>query len=170
MADFEKALKLVLKWEGGYVNHPNDPGGHTNLGITYYTFERYASVIGVAPSISNLKQLSKENAAKIYKIGFWDKIKGDQIKDQQVANLIFDSYVNMGNMAVRIVQRQLKLLSDGKFGERTLSAVNFDDPKSLFNRIKYSRASFYAGLISNKPKLQVFERGWNNRIDSFRYV
>lgn len=170
MANFNEAIALVLKHEGGFVNHPKDPGGATNAGITYSTFRSYASILDLPVSQIAHKNLNISQIAKIYKLGYWDKIKGDRIKDQQVANLIFDSYVNMGNTAIRIVQREVGLLRDGKFGEGTLAAVNNADPRLLFNRIKQARVLFYRSLVMRKPIMKVFAKGWGNRIESFRYA
>lgn len=170
MADFNEAIALVLKHEGGFVNHPKDPGGATNMGITYNTYKQYAVQLGLTVSIQSLKSLHISQIAKIYKVGYWDKIKGDRIKDQQVANIIFDSYVNMGNTAIRIVQKELGLLRDGKFGEVTLAAVNTAEPRLLFNRIKQARVLFYRSLVLRKPTMRVFAKGWSNRIESFRYA
>lgn len=170
MANFNEAIALVLKHEGGFSHHKDDPGGATNMGITYSTYRQYAVQLGLTVSIQALKNLTINQVAKIYKIGYWDKIKGDRIKDQQVANLIFDSYVNMGNQAIRIAQGEVGLLRDGKFGELTLAAINKADPKILFNRIKQARVLFYRSLVMRKPNMKVFAKGWSNRIESFRYV
>ena len=76
-ANFFKSLELVLKHEGGFVDHPEDPGGATNKGITHKT---YSDFLGrPLEDVSELKNIPDEHVELIYKQGYWDKIKGDQL-------------------------------------------------------------------------------------------
>lgn len=173
MAAFEKAIDHVLRWEGGYVNHPNDPGGATNRGITIGVFQKYAlSILGVAPSIEALMALTEAEAKAIYWHVFWQGIDGDEIKSQEVANIYFDAFVNMGNSGVKVMQKTLnvmgaRLVVDGVHGPLTLAAINAANPVQLYNNFKAARIWYYKDLAQRKPTMVVFLQGWLNRINSF---
>jgi len=169
MADFEKAIPNVLKWEGGYVNNPADPGGATNRGIILSVFKPYAGELGLTPDVEGLKQLTEEQAKVIYKRQFWDAMRGDEIKDQQVANIIFDGFVNMGKNGLKIAQRVMGETIDGKFGLRTISTLNAAAARIFFDSYKDARVMYYKNLAERKPTLQVFLKGWLNRVSSFEY-
>src|SRR6478609_3873494 len=113
MADFNEAIDIVLEHEGGYVDHPSDPGGATNRGITFNLFKQYAAELGVPATKDSLKALTEIQAQSIYKKEFWDKMSGDKIKDQQLATQVFDFYVNAGKRAIEILQREAGVDIDG---------------------------------------------------------
>lgn len=173
MAVFEKAIGHVLRWEGGLVNHPNDPGGITNRGITIGVFQKYAlSVLGVMPSIEALEMLTEAEAKAIYREVFWPAITGDQIVSQDVANIYFDAFVNMSNSAVAVMQKTLNamgahLVVDGIHGPLTLAAINAANPVQLFSNFKAARIKYYTDLAQHRPSMAVFLQGWLNRVNSF---
>lgn len=169
MADFERAIPIILRWEGGFVNHPNDPGGATNRGIILTLFKRYAAELGLSKDVEGLKKLTEEQAKHIYKLQFWDAMRGDEIRDQQVATIIFDGFVNMGGSALRIAQRVVGADADGVFGNNTIAALNAAAGRVFFDTYKDQRIIYYQELAARKPKLQVFLKGWLNRINSFHY-
>lgn len=175
MANFYEAIDHTLRWEGTFVNDPDDPGGATNMGITIGTFRRVAKkLLGIEPTIDNLKALTPDQAKVIYKAEYWDKIHGDEIDCQPLANIIFDFYVNAGNNAVSILQTVLNsLLSnldiDGSFGPKTLTALR--DHASLYNtvysRYRSRRETYYKNLAKRRPSLKKYLNGWLNRVNSF---
>lgn len=169
MANFPIAVSLVLKHEGGFVNHTSDPGGATNRGITYGLFKKYAGLLQLPKTVDALSSLTEEQAKYIYQHEFWDKMKGSFFKDQQVANIVFDGYVNMGIKAVKLLQKEVGAWVDGVMGNESLQAVNGANPRVLFNGYKDARIKFYLDLIARKPELAVFKKGWLNRINSFVY-
>jgi len=169
MAEFEKAIPNVLKWEGGYVNHPSDPGGATNRGIILTVFKKYAAELGLTPDVDGLKKLTEEQAKIIYKRQFWDLMRGDEIRDQQVADIIFDGFVNMGRNALKIAQRVMGETIDGQFGPSTISTLNAASGRIFFDSYKDARVMYYKNLVDKKPSMQVFLKGWLNRINSFKY-
>lgn len=170
MADFETAVKIIVKHEGGFVDHPSDPGGATNIGITFNLFKRYAIALGLPKTLQALEMLTIDQAKFIYREEFWDKMKGDQFKNQQVANIVFDGYVNMGGKALKLLQKEVGAWVDGQIGNESLQAINGADPRALFNGYKDARIKFYENLVIQKPKLAVFKKGWLNRINSFVYA
>lgn len=162
MADFKKALAKVLKWEGGFAEHPSDPGGRTNKGITQKTYNYYYE--------GDVLHITDEQVETIYRIGFWNKIKGDYINSQSVAELLFDYAVNSGvKTAVVKIQRILKVADDGVLGPKTLEAINSRNAKALFDELHSVRATYYKQLVTKNPSLKVFYRGWCNRLNSYTF-
>ena len=91
MADVKKLAPFILKWEGGFVNDPDDLGGATNMGVTMATYKVYCKRKGrPEPAIDDLKHLSNDEWIDILKSLYWDKWKADQIKSQSVANILVD--------------------------------------------------------------------------------
>lgn len=170
MADFEKAIPLILKHEGGYVDHIADPGGATNRGIIFSIFCNYAEEFGLPKTKEGLKQLHEIQAKAIYRKQFWDKMQGDKINDQQVAEIIFDGFVNMGKNGLKIAQKEAGVTIDGNIGPQSIQMINAADPRLLFNGIKDARIGYYERLAGRKPQMQVFLKGWLNRINSFNYL
>lgn len=170
MADFEKAIRHVLKWEGGYVWHPADPGGETNRGITDRLDGKVDGLIDVDGDNFGdvpVKMLTEQQARIIYKRKFWDKMQGDKIKDQKVAEILFDGFVNCGRNGIKLMQRVLNIQDDGIVGPKTLSEINSANAKDLFERYKIERAIYYNNLTVRSPSMKVFLNGWLNRLSSF---
>jgi len=171
---FQKFLPVVLKHEGGYVNDPDDPGGATNKGITFKTFKAYADLLDVKPTLDNLKKLTDEQAGIIYEQIYWSKIKGDEIKDVQVAYQFVDFYINAGSNAIKVMQKSVndlgqKIDVDGGMGPNTLKAINAVDAEKLFNKFKKNRIKYYENLAEKKSSLKKFLKGWKKRANSFNY-
>lgn len=173
MAKFDLAIPHTLAWEGGLVNHPNDPGGLTNRGITIGTFLKFAKpVLGINATEANLINLTIDQAKKIYKVAYWDSITGDVINSQDVANIYFDMRVNAGTNAVRLMQSSLREMGylvtvDSVHGPQTLQAINNAPPVELYTLYKANRIKYYQAIATARPSLQVFLKGWLNRVASF---
>lgn len=173
MADFEVYFPKLLEHEGGFVNDPADPGGETNKGITLKTFEAYAeSLLEIEPTLENLKTLTDDQAKQIYKAEYWDKVHGDDIQLQDLAEIVFDFFVNAGAHASELLQRTLNHLGaslkiDGDIGENTLKALGNADPIKVYRRYKQGRIDYYNRLVSQNPRLRKFLNGWLNRVNSF---
>ena len=173
MADFNLFLPQLLKHEGGFVNDPADPGGATNKGITFKTFKAFAKpLLGIDPTLANLKALTNQQAGVIYKSQYWDKAQGDAIASQDLANIVIDFYVNAGVNATKLFQRVLnkmgaKLEVDGKIGKAVLTALSGFDQKEVYKNYKQGRIDYYQNLVKKNPKLKKFLKGWLNRVNSF---
>lgn len=178
MADFDSFFPTLLKHEGGFVNDPADPGGATNKGVTIATFRLYAKpLLGVEPTLENLRALTDEQAGKIYKKQYWDAIGGDAIRNQSLANIVFDFQVNAGNRSAKLLQSVLNDLGaspalsvDGVVGKGTLAAVNAATSAEVFARFKQGRKDYYTSLATRNPALARFLKGWLARTDSFTYA
>ena len=94
--NLQRSLDFTLKFEGGYIKHPKDPGGHTNKGITLATLRRYRSKATVA----DLKNISDELVAQIYRHGYWDAVEADHLA-AGVDGATFDYSVNSGPGAAK---------------------------------------------------------------------
>ena len=170
MAQFEIAIPHVLAWEGLYANHPADPGGETMRGITDRLdgdVDGMIDVDGDGEGDVRVKDLTEEQAKVIYKRRFWDRMQGDKIKSQLIANIMFDGFVNCGFNGIRMMQNILNVKSDGIVGPITLCMINAADEILLYNRYKEARIRYYEELAERKPQLKVFLKGWLNRINSF---
>lgn len=173
MANFDLYFQTLMLHEGGYVFNPKDPGGETKYGITDSLdgkTDRLVDTDEDGKGDVSVKNLTQEQAKKIYKRRFWDKIKADDINSQSVAEILFDWGVNSGaGLASRKIQSIVGVEVDGVVGKDTIKAINSKDAKTLFEQIKELRKSFYRNLIISNPKLKTFEKGWNNRIESFKF-
>lgn len=157
MASFEIAVEKTLAHEGGYVNHPDDPGGETNYGISRRSYPN-----------ADIRNLTKEAAVKIYQRDFWLPLYSD-IRYQRIANKIFDMSVNLGvtNSHV-IVQKAMRNLGkaikvDGVFGPNTLALVNQSDPNALLLEMIRLHVEYYLTRVERKPSQVAFLRGWIRR-------
>ena len=173
MASFDQFLPMLLKFEGGFVNDPADPGGETNKGITMKTFATCSQqLLGIAPTSANLKALTDAQAGIIYKALYWDKIHGDDIGMQDLANIVCDFYVNAGGHATTLLQRVMKgmgagVVVDGGIGPASIQALAGLDQTEVYRRYKQGRIAYYQNLAQQKPKLAKFLKGWLNRVNAF---
>ena len=164
------AVKVVLEHEGGYSNDADDPGGETNFGITKKTLNAYGPILGIAHDV---KDLTQDEAKRIYKIFWWDKFHYELINAPQFATKIMDMCVNIGAIrAHSIVQEALyyfgyKLAIDGYIGAITIKTLNeataTDKADALYQKICEILADYYKHLVAINPKLEKFLDGWLNR-------
>jgi lysozyme family protein len=164
MPSFEKAITLVLKHEGGFVNRPNDTGGATKYGLTL----KDLSAFWQKPvSVSDAQALDIETAKKIYNNLFWSGKGFDKIASDAFAAVLFDQCV-LGGMyaAITRLQTVLGLKADGLLGPQTLAAINSHDGKAL--GFKFIRASmhFYTRLAAYRSTQAEFLEGWIDRLFS----
>lgn len=161
MANFSKALEKTLRWEGGRVDNPLDYGGRTAYGITQKTYNQYFT--------GDVWNIEPHQVAYIYKIGYWNKIKGDLIIDQDIAELLFDFAVNSG---VRTASKKIQILvgveADGIIGKQTIEAINKANSGRLFRMLFDVRVAYYKLIVQKNPSQKVFLRGWMNRLNSFK--
>lgn len=167
-SNFPEALRLVLKHEGGYVNHPVDPGGATNLGITIGTAKRYGvDMDGDGDTdIVDIKKLTVAAASKIYKGEYWDKIAGDLLPSG-LDYAVFDFAVNSGTKrAAQFLQAVLGVAQDGAIGTKTLAALEGRDLEDVIATLCDNRLSFLKKLRT----WSTFGRGWGTRVAGVRSV
>ena len=155
--NFEQCLALILKHEGGFVNHPKDPGGMTNLGVTKKVWEEW---VGHPVDEAAMRALGPSDVAPLYKKNYWDKIKGDQLP-AGVDYACFDLAVNSGvGRAAKTLQQAVGVSADGAIGPATLDAVEKADARSLATEICDLRLKFLQSL----PTFATFGKGWTRRV------
>jgi lysozyme family protein len=156
---FNRCIEVVLKNEGGYVNHPKDPGGETNMGITKRDY----------PDL-DIKHLSRNHAIMIYYNDYWSKMNLLSLIDDRLILHIFDMGVNAGpKTAIKMAQRIVEVKPDGIIGPETTEMIN-QYPGDLLNMYKQERRKYYFAIARRKPDLQVFLPGWLNRIDNTYFL
>jgi lysozyme family protein len=154
--NFEACLKFTLKFEGGFVNNPKDPGGATNLGVTLFTLSDF---IGKKASVAQVKALTVKDVTPIYRKRYWDKVRADDLP-AGIDLAVFDFGVHSGPMrAIRIMQRVLGLEDDGNIGDITLKIVRAADQLTLVKEFSAARLAFLQGL----PVFRHFANGLTNR-------
>jgi len=152
MNNFAKCVEVVLKHEGGYVNHPDDPGGETNFGIAKRFY----------PDL-DIKKLTRAEAEKIYYRDYWKKAGLDRILRPQRALQVFDMGVNAGTKrSIKMAQAVVRVQRDGILGPVTAAAINRS--QDFEERFVRKRVEYYVGLVKRKPQLQVFLVGWIMRV------
>lgn len=155
--NFEAALKAILHHEGGYVNHPADPGGMTNLGVTKRVWEEW---VGHEVDEKTMRNLTPEIVGPMYKVKYWDKIKGDELPTG-VDYVVFDAAVNSGpGRAAKWLQACVGVDPDGGIGPKTLAAVNAFDANQLIEDYAKRRLSFLMDLKT----WDTFGKGWGRRV------
>jgi lysozyme family protein len=160
-SNLQRALLLIKKHEGGYVDNPKDPGGCTNMGITLSTFRRY---LKASATCADVKALSWEQAETIYRVGYWQRVAGDDLPSGLDVH-VFDMAVNAGpGTAVRLLQRIVGVAEDGVLGPVTLGAItkNPNPTDALVKQYTQARLDYYKKL-SGWP---TFGKGWANRLDA----
>ena len=163
MANYKLLKPFILKWEGGFVNDPADKGGATNKGVTIGTFRQF---YGQDKTVDDLKNITDAQWENIFKKGYWDKWRADEIIDQTVANCLVDWYYHSGNHGIKEPQKILGVAVDGIVGPNTIAAVNKMHPKELFWKVQAARHNFVENIVKTTQSQDRFLAGWKNRINS----
>lgn len=159
--NFEKCLEFVLHHEGGFVDHPEDPGGATNLGCTKATWEKW---VGRLCTVDDIKALVPADVAPLYKDKYWDKVRGDDLPTG-VDYCVFDTAINSGpGRAAKFLQEAVGAVADGAIGPRTLAAVREADPRQVIDAYCAARLAWLQEL----PTWPTFGRGWGRRVTEVR--
>lgn len=160
--EFGACLAFTLKYEGGFVNNPADPGGATNKGITLNTYRHFLNPNG---SISDLKAITDEEVRQIYAGGYWNVVRGDSLP-RGVDLCVFDFAVNSGpSRSVKYLQAIVGCQGrdiDGFIGVKTLDLVNNMDPTTIVALMKTKRMAFLMSLGT----WVTFGKGWKARVDA----
>jgi len=149
MAEFEPAIEITLRNEGGLVDDPADPGGLTNFGISQASY----------PNV-DIRNLTVEGAKAIYLRDFW---KFGGIVEQSIANKLFDMYVNMRHTAIKIAQQVSSVTADGVYGSATESAINAMNSGKFIADYRTALIQHYKDIVYAKPEEEKFLNGWLRR-------
>ena len=160
-ATFDDALRRVLAHEGGYSNHPSDPGGPTNFGITIGDYRRYVKQDATA---ADVRAMRLDEAKAIYRGKYWNAMRCDELA-AGLDYAVLDYGVNSGvKRAVKVLQRLLALLDDGTMSDAVIAAARKRDTADLVTRLCNERLAFLKRL-RNWP---VFGAGWGRRVSEVR--
>ncbi len=147
----------MLQSEGGFVNHPSDPGGMTNLGVTKSTWESW---VGREVDEAEMRGLTADQVEPLYKERYFDAVRGDELP-MGLDYLMFDFAVNAGaGRAIKTLQTSVGVTPDGGFGPITMKAVEAVDPVELIERFSQAKENFYRSLTT----FSTFGKGWLNRV------
>lgn len=155
--NYDKCLETILHHEGGYVNHPKDPGGETNLGVTKRVYEEWGGT-------KDMRDLTVEDVAPIYRKNYWDKLKADQLPSG-LDLCVFDFGVNAGpGRAAKFLQTMIGTVADGGIGPNTLKIlgeyVNENGLENTIKKYQADRQDYYESLST----FETFGRGWTRRV------
>lgn len=186
MASWSAITDWLMQWEGGYQAMSNDKGNYdssgrligTNHGIAAITYEQYLRVttgeqltaMSQSKAIARLKALTESDAKKIGKKLFWDTIRGDEIKNQSVANVILQWYWGRPDLGIIRSKQAISgfvkgLTIDNKMRSSEVQAINeYKDQKKIFETIKQAQYEWYDSLNN-----AAFEEGWLRRIASMTF-
>ena len=154
--NFERALAIVLRHEGGFVNHPNDPGGMTNNGITKKVYDAYMEKVTTE---QEMRDMPENHVAEIYRKQYWDRVNADSLASGLDLS-VFDWAVNSGcGRAVKALQKCVGVKQDGGLGPITLKSVNEHDAEELIEMMSVERETFYRKLKT----FEHFGKGWLRR-------
>ena len=172
MADFIKAFENTMHAEGGYVNDPDDPGGETYKGVARKRNSKWEGWIDIdlLKQKQNFpKNLDQDESLQLkirdfYEVNYWDKIQGDNIADQDVAESIFDFAVNAGpTTSAKIAQLSVSAKPDGVIGPKTLEKLNATDKKTFLALFALAKISRYVNLCENNATNRKYFYGWVRR-------
>lgn len=172
MADFASAFAATMKAEGGYVNDPQDPGGETYKGIARKMNSKWDGWIVIdmmkkernfPANLDGNAQL-QEKIMSFYEINYWDKVRGDEIKDQHIAESIFDFAVNAGPItSAKLAQITVGAEPDGVIGGVTLQKINDDDPRAFLALFALNKIARYVHICDKRQDSKKFFFGWVKR-------
>ena len=152
--NYAQALKQVLKYEGGYVDHPKDPGGPTNKGVTQAVYDNWRKSQNL--STQSVRAIADSEVAAIYRQEYWDRVRGDDLPSG-VDFAVFDYAVNSGvSRAAKTLQAVVGVTQDGVIGPATIQATKTYVAMSITNR----RLAFMQSLSIGST----FGKGWSARI------
>ncbi|WP_158963896.1 glycoside hydrolase family 108 protein [Chachezhania sediminis] len=159
---FARALPRILSHEGGFVNHPADPGGATNRGITQATYNGWLKSKG--RGARPVRDVTDAEVAAIYRVQYWDAIRGDDLP-AGVAYAVFDAAVNSGPArAAKWLQAAVGVAADGVIGMQTLAAAAKAPAHLVIDAMCDARMAFLKRLRT----WPTFGRGWTRRVADVR--
>jgi lysozyme family protein len=157
--NWDEALRHILKYEGGYVNHPADPGGMTNLGVTKRVWEEW---IGKPATEADMRALTPKMVGPLYKTRYWDAVRGDDLPSG-IDLCVFDAAVNAGvGRASKFLQQAVGVTADGQIGPKTVEATTAKPADEIVAKFCDLREAHYKSL----PTFATFGKGWMRRLAS----
>jgi lysozyme family protein len=171
MANINLYLPKLLKWEGGYVNDPDDPGKATNMGVTLSTWRQvgYDKDGDGLITAADIKLLTPTDTEMVLRLFYWNRWKADQIHNQSVAEILVDWVWGSGKWGIIIPQQILKINPVGTVGNLTIATLNNADQFRFHASIYKARIDFIDAICVHNPKLLKFKQGWLYRLNDFPF-
>ncbi len=169
MADFTKAFQLMMANEGGYVNDPDDPGGETYKGVARKIHSKWDGWTKIDmmkrqsgfPGNLDKDEDLQQDVLHFYRINFWDKIKGDDILNQDVADTIFDFGVNAGvSTSASLAQLVIKAEPDGVIGPKSIATLNAFNVEHFLAAFTVAKIARYVSIVKKRPTSRKYFYGW----------
>jgi lysozyme family protein len=167
MSDFNEAVQVVLRHEGGFVDSPNDPGGATSYGVSLRwlkskgLLEQLEEADKTQDEVLVIRELTQTQAMGYYKAFWWDVYKYGNLNAQAVASKVFDTSVNIGpSRSHKFLQSAIGVSQDGVLGSKSFNEANALSPSMLVVKLQTLQAQYYRDLVIQNPKLQEFLKGW----------
>ncbi len=179
MANFLPIVKSAFNSEGGYQAYPNDSANYnsknelvgTNRGISAIAYEQY---IGHPPSASEMKAITQQTALDVYKKLFWDKIKGDAIKNDSVAQMMFEAFIASGGYGIQRIRKAINIYNGKQLVAEVVTQpltnlevnyINSAAAQKMFDILKQGEINNRKALaVQNPDKYQMFLKGWIDRL------
>lgn len=171
-AIFKPAFEATMRSEGGYGNDPQDPGGETYRGVArkfHSKWEGWTTIDALKKRSNFPRNLDQDTALQaqiqdFYQHQFWDKVRGDEIENQDIAESIFDFAVNAGiGASVTLAQTASGATADGVMGPGTIAAINKQDPKTFLALFALHKIARYTHIVEKRPDSRKFFFGWVKR-------
>ena len=161
MADFEHAFQRLMQNEGGFTlsNNPADRGGQTYAGIA----RRMQPAWPGWAYIDRGETPPTDMVRSFYRAEYWDRVRGDEITSQRVAENLFDFHVNAGGAAIKLAQIVAGAIPDGSIGPKTLAAINAADPALFVSAYALAKIARYRDIVTRDRSQGIFLLGWINR-------
>lgn len=190
MARIDLMIPFILLYETGTAQEPgespealyaraarhgfsqllHDTGGATMCGVTLSTYRAWCARHGhPRPSVHDLRELPYGRWLEVLKELFWDRWKADSIHSQSVAEMLVDWVWTSGRYGIVLPQHILGVRGDGIVGPATLAAVNRQNPRRLFARLRDERIAFVKSIVAHHHTQERFLRGWERRINAIPY-
>ena len=166
MADPKQVIAHFKKWEGLYSEDKDDKGGCTMMGVTIATYRKH---FGKGKTCEDLKNITDEEWLEVFRKGYWDCWKADEIKNQSIAQLCVDmGWMSGPKTAIKKVQAALGCKADGIVGPKTLAALNVYPSVGVFRKLWSMRYS-WLHQIAQSGNNKKFLRGWLCRLNDIKY-
>jgi len=167
MSTYTTALRFVLRWEGGFVDDPDDRGGRTNKGVTQGVYTKWLANQGQPDK--DVLNISDNEVSAIYERNYWQRAKCDKLKDS-LDMAQFDTAINMGvNRAIKVLQQAVGADVDGRFGPNTQKACDNCDVGTALIEYCRIREGLYR-RFATAPRQAKFLKGWMNRLNDLRHT
>lgn len=155
-------MSFVSQWEGGYVHHPNDPGGATNKGIIQSSYDHWRRQNKL--TLRSVKFITDAEVYQLYYDNYWLPLKVVGF-DPSLDLVLFDTAVNFGvGGAIRFLQQSLNITADGSAGPVTIAKTRaYPDKQRLAESICVRRINFRYNRVKANPSQNVFLKGWLRR-------